>query len=78
MASDLYQDQMNQQGAMMGQFNDFIKNPMQFLLSKRINIPSQYANDPKAAVNYLVQSGQMYQNTYQQFMNQAQMMGVKL
>ncbi len=69
---------MNQQGAMLGQFNNFMKNPMQFLLSKRINIPSQYANNPQAAVNYLVQSGQMDQNTYQQLMNQAQMMGVKL
>lgn len=76
MASGLYQEQMKQ--GIMGQFSDFMKNPMQFLLSKRINVPSQYANDPQAAVNYLVQTGQMNQNTYQQFMNQAQQMGVKL
>ena len=76
MASGLYQEQMKQ--GIMGQFNEFMKNPMQFLLSKRINVPSQYANDPQAAVNYLVQTGQMNQNTYQQFMNQVQQMGVKL
>ena len=76
MASGLYQEQMKQ--GIMSQFNEFMKNPMQFLLSKRVNIPSQYANDPQAAVNYLISSGQMDQATFERLRGQATQMGIKL
>ncbi len=76
MASGLYQEQMKQ--GIMGQFSEFMKNPMQFLLSKRVNIPSQYANDPQAAVNYLISSGQMDQATFERLRSQATQMGIKL
>jgi hypothetical protein len=49
--------------------NDFMsmlqslrQNPMQFLLQRKMNIP-QGMNDPNAILNYLMQSGQVSQET---------------
>jgi len=63
---------------MEGQFNNFINNPIQFLLQKRINIPPQYANDPRAAVQYLLNSGQMTQQQLELLRNRASQMGIKV
>lgn len=76
MANKLYEEQMNQ--GMMSQFNAFMRNPLQFLMQRRINVPSQYANDPQAAVQYLLSSGQMSQETYQALRSKAEQMGVKM
>ena len=51
--------QGNAQGGIMQQFNQFRQNPFQFLMQRRLNIPQQYMNDPKGAVEYLMQNGQM-------------------
>lgn len=76
MANKLYEEQMNQ--GMMSQFGDFMRNPLQFLMQRRINVPPQYANDPQGAVQYLLSSGQMSQETYQRLRSQAEQMGVKM
>ena len=76
MANPLFQEQMNNN--MMGQFSTFMKNPMQFLMQQKINIPQQYANDPHGAVQYLLNNGQLSQDKLNQLMNVAQRMGVKL
>lgn len=63
---------------MMQQFNAFRANPMQFLIQRRINLPQQYANDPRGAIQYLMNSGQMNQQTFDHLAQMAQQMGVKL
>lgn len=79
MANKLYEEQMNQgQMGIMGQFNNFMRNPIGFLMQRRINIPPQYANDPAGAVQYLLSSGQMTQETYQRLRSQAEQMGIKM
>lgn len=75
MANPLFQEQMSNN--MMGQFGMFMKNPMQFLLQRKINIPQQYANDPHGAVQYLLNNGQLSQDNLNQMMSFAQNMGVK-
>lgn len=50
--------------AMMGQFQRFMGNPMQFMLQNRLNIPQQYMNDPNGAIQYLMNNGQMSQAQY--------------
>ena len=79
MANKLYQEQMAQQEANnpMNQFNNMRNNPIQFLASKGLNIPQQYANDPKGAVQYLMNNGQINQGTLNNLMQRAQMMGFK-
>lgn len=76
MANPLFQEQMNND--MMGQFNTFIQNPMQFLMQRKINIPEQYSNDPHGAVQYLLNNGQMNQESLNKIMSMAQKMGIKL
>ena len=75
MANPLFQEQMSNN--MMGQFSMFMKNPMQFLMQRKINIPQQYANDPHGAVQYLLNNGQLSQDNLNQIMSFAQNMGVK-
>lgn len=79
MANKLYQDQMAQQAANnpVNQLNEMRNNPIQYLASKGLNIPQQYANDPKGAVQYLMNNGQMNQGTLNNLMQRAQMMGFK-
>ena len=76
MANPLFQEQMNNN--IMGQFNTFIKNPIQFLTQRKINIPEQYSNDPHGAVQYLLNNGQMNQESLNKMMHMAQKMGIKL
>lgn len=79
MANRLYQEQMQQQTANnpINQFAQMRQNPMQFLASRGLNIPQQYANDPKGAVQYLMNNGQMNQGMLNTLMQRAQMMGFR-
>lgn len=63
---------------MAGQFRQFMSNPMQFLMSRKINIPEQYANDPHGAVQHLLNSGQMSQDTLNRMTQFANNVGIKL
>lgn len=63
---------------MANQFNMFMRNPLQFLLSRKINIPQEYANNPQGAVQYLMNTGKMSQTTFENLRNQASQMGVNL
>ena len=79
MANRLYQEQIQQQTANnpINQFAQMRQNPMQFLASRGLNIPQQYANDPKGAVQYLMNNGQMNQGMLNTLMQRAQMMGFR-
>ena len=46
----------------MSQFQTFMQNPAQFLTANKLNIPQQYQNDPKQAVQYLLDTGAMSQD----------------
>lgn len=80
MANQVY-EQLNgnnrPQQNMQSQFNTFIHNPIQFMAQRNLNIPQEYQNDPHAAVNYLLQNGQMNQGALQKVMGTLQRMGFK-
>ena len=59
-------------------FNQFKRNPIEFLLKRKINIPEQYANNPQEAVRYLMNSGQMSQETFENLKAKAAQMGINL
>ena len=63
---------------MMSQFNTFKRNPLQFLLQRKINIPNEYANNPQGAVQYLMNAGQMSQETFEGLRNRASQMGFNI
>ena len=79
MGNGLYNQFTQQQNSNnpMSQFNEMRSNPLQFLANKGINIPQQYANDPKGAVQYLITNGQMNNGMLNNLMQRAQMMGFK-
>ena len=62
----------------MSQFQTFQKNPMQFLMSKNINIPQQYMSNPREAIQYLLNSGKMTQENFNQLSQMASQMGLRL
>lgn len=69
--------ELNGPQSLIGQFESFMKNPMEYLVNKKINIPEQYRNNPQDAVNYLVSSGQMDQQTLNNLRARASQMGYK-
>ena len=75
MANPLYNEQT--QNGFMSQFNNFMKNPMDYLIQRKINIPQQFMNDPHGAVEYLLNNGQMSQEQLNSLMKRAQQMGIK-
>ena len=77
MANSLF-NQMNPQNNMMQQFQSFQQNPMQFLLRNKVNIPDEFQNDPKGAIQYLMNQGKMSQGQFNQLSQMAQRMGIKL
>ena len=76
MANPLFNEQMNK--GFMNQFNQFKQNPMQFLVSHKVNIPQQFINDPHGAVQHMLNSGQMTQQQLNSLTQMAQKMGIKL
>ena len=59
---------------MLGQIK---ANPMQFLISRKLNVPQNIANDPNAILNHLMQTGQVSQNQVNQAYQMAQSLGMK-
>lgn len=76
MANPLFNEQMTK--SLMPQFNSFMKNPMQFLMQRKINIPQQFSNDPHGAIEYMLNNGQMTQQQLNSLTQMAQKMGIKL
>jgi hypothetical protein len=62
----------------MKQYQQFIQNPIQFLMSRNINIPQQFQNDPRGATQYLMNSGRMSQNQFNRLSQMVQLMGMRL
>lgn len=75
MVNQLYNEQM--QNNFNSQMNSFMANPMEFLMQRNINIPQQYVNDPRGAVQHLLDTGKMSQNQLNSLMQKAQLMGYK-
>lgn len=71
MANSIFQNDM------MSQFAQFKKDPVQFLISRKINIPQEYLNNPKGAVEYLMNSGQMTPDQLSQIEAMASKLGIK-
>ena len=59
-------------------FNQFMQNPIQWLMEKQITIPQEYANNPQGAVQYLLNSGKMTQEQLNMLTQKANQLGIKL
>lgn len=59
----------NPMGNLSQQMQALKANPMQFLLEKRLNIPPEIQNDPRAIAQHLLNTGQMSQDQMNQLQN---------
>lgn len=57
---------------MVSQYRGFLRNPMQYFMQKRLNIPQNIANDPDAMIQHLMNNGQMSQGCYNQLQQMSQ------
>lgn len=55
---------------LLAQLNQLRSNPVGFLLSRNFNIPENMTGNPQAIVQYLLNSGQMSQQTYNRLQSQ--------
>ena len=53
-------------------FGQFRHDPVAFMMSRKLNIPSEFQNDYKGAVQYLLNTGQMSQEQLNQLLQQAE------
>lgn len=58
---------------MLLQFQQFIQNPQAMI--SRMGIPQQYAKDPNSMIQYLMNSGRISQQQYNQAQNMARQIG---
>lgn len=58
---------------MIGQFRNFMQNPISAMMGNGINIPQNIQNNPEAIINYMRSSGQMSDDQYNQVSQMAQM-----
>ena len=68
---------MNNAPNMMQMLGQFKANPMQFLMSRKFNVPQSMANDPNAILNHLLQTGQVNQDAVNRAYQMAQKFGQK-
>lgn len=52
-------------------FQGFMTNPMGYMMNKKLNIPQEYMNNPQGAIQYLMNTGRLTQEQYNQAVNQA-------
>lgn len=55
----------------IGQFRGFMNNPMQFMAARKMNLPQNWMQDPQAAVQQLMNNGQLSQQQFNQLRHMA-------
>lgn len=60
------------------QFNLFTKNPIDFLMKRRINVPTEFQNNPKGLVQNMLNNGQISQEQLNNMMQIAKQAGINL
>ena len=74
--NQLFQETQN--NSLKGQIENFMKNPMDILMKNNLNVPNQYLNNPKEAVDYLLKSGQINQSKLNNAIKKANSLGIRI
>lgn len=64
-------DPFGSMGGFLSQFRGFMANPMKFFLQRRMNVPQTAMQNPQAAVQQLLNSGQMSQEQFNRLQQMA-------
>lgn len=68
-------DPFGSMNGFLGQFQGMMRNPMQYMMQRRLNLPQDWMQNPRGAVQQLMNSGAMSQeqfNALQQMAGQIQ------
>ena len=57
----------------IGQFRQFMSNPAQMMMQNKLNIPQEYMKNPNDAIQYLMDTGKLTQDQYNQASRTANM-----
>ena len=49
---------------MLMQYRQFMQNPTQFLMQRKLDIPQEYMNNPQEAIQHLMNTGKLSQQQY--------------
>lgn len=74
MSNPLYQEMMGNavQNNPMQTLNQLRNNPIQFVLQRGFHLPQNVGTDPNSIIQYLLNSGQISQEKYNQAVQMAQ------
>lgn len=72
MGNPLYQQMMGNVNNPIQMLNQLMSNPIQFILERGFNLPHGISNDPDAIIQYLLNSGQIFQSRYNQVIQEMQ------
>lgn len=64
MSNQLYQAMMSAQPNIIQAVQALKQNPMQFIMQRKFNVPQNITNDPNAIIQYLMNTGQVSQQSY--------------
>ena len=66
-------DPFGSMSGFLGQFKNFVQNPMQFMFQKKLNLPQNInpMQNPQAAIQHLMNNGQLTQEQYNQVQQMA-------
>lgn len=56
---------------MIAEFQNFMRNPMQYMAQRGMNIPQEYMQNPQQAIQYLMNSGRLSQDDFNRLQQQA-------
>ena len=56
---------------MIAEFQSFMRNPMQYMAQRGMNIPQEYMQNPQQAIQYLMNSGRLSQDDFNRLQQQA-------
>ena len=59
---------------MMSQVRQFMGNPMQYMMQRKLNIPAELQNNPQGMIQHLMNNGTMSQQQYNQLQQMARQM----
>lgn len=55
-------------------FQTFMKNPMQFMMQRNMNIPQEISNDPDRIIQHMMDNGLLSQDQYNHAKSMAEQM----
>lgn len=71
MPNPMMRDPFGSLQGFMGQFQGFMRNPMQYMVQRKLNLPNDWMQNPQGAIQQLMNEGKLSQQDYNQLQSYA-------